>query len=353
MKRGKHLRHAGLHPRTLRAYETALSRFLKYVHKSKIDVSRSHRLDREVAEFINLAYQDDEPISYAGHLLSALKRYFPELRLKMPRSSQMYRNWQRCYIPQRATPASWQLVEAMMGVALQQSLPQLALLLALGFNCLLRTSEMLNLTHKHVVLRSNKKAMSVILSSSKTSQGNPQVVLVEDQLLIEFAETVLEAESSELLCSSSAPSFRTTFQSLLEVLKFPPESYYPYSLRRGGATWYFQETLSIDATVARGRWSSASTAKQYIDQGTAQLASLTWTKGQTALVRHWCKTGRKLRLRQRAKRSEICWGKGGYFFSFSFRWIWCSLANHWGFPLEGLFCLPVFYQPILVVWLRC
>lgn len=38
-----------------------------------------------------------------------------------------------------------------MGVAFHQGYDTLALLLALGFNCLLRTSEMLAITHKHVV----------------------------------------------------------------------------------------------------------------------------------------------------------------------------------------------------------
>ena len=67
----------------------------------------------------------------------------------LPRSSQLFRNWQRCYVPSRALPASWALVEALMGVAFSQQSRHLALLLALGFNCVLRTSEMLPLTHQH------------------------------------------------------------------------------------------------------------------------------------------------------------------------------------------------------------
>ena len=305
MKRSKHLKHAGLHPRTLKAYSTALGRFLDYINKRKLDVSKFHKLDHQVAEFINDAYQDDQPISTVGHLLSALKRYFPEVRLHLPRASQLYRNWQRCYHPERATPASWPLVEAMMGVALADSQPQLALLLALGFSCLLRTSEMLALTHKHVVFHPDGRAMSIILGSSKTSQGNPQVLLVEDGPLITFAQTVIDPTCSQLLWDGSSTHFRQRFQELLDQLQFSSGSYHPYSLRRGGATWFFQTSLSIDATVARGRWSAAATAKQYIDEGTAQLASLTWTKAQSARVRKWCQKCRKLRLRQKPKRSGV------------------------------------------------
>ena len=47
--------------------------------------------------------------------------------------------------------------------------------------------------------------------------------------------------------------FRDTFQQFLAALRFGPGSYLPHSLRRGGATWYYQATLSLDATVVRGR----------------------------------------------------------------------------------------------------
>ena len=88
MNRKRSLRFAGLHPRTLRAYRQALDRCLKFVKKRT-----------RLAEFIDLSYQEGEPLSYAGHLLSAMKRFHPELRLELPRSSQYFRNWQRCYTP--------------------------------------------------------------------------------------------------------------------------------------------------------------------------------------------------------------------------------------------------------------
>ena len=90
-------------------------------------------------------------MSYSGHLLSALKRFHPALRLELPIASQYFRNWQRCYVPTRAVPAHWELVEAMMGLAHSRGLRTFALLVALGFNARLRTSEMLSLSHQHLV----------------------------------------------------------------------------------------------------------------------------------------------------------------------------------------------------------
>ena len=184
--------YAGLHPRTLRAYRLALDRFLKYVNKHRLPLRNARSLDKQLAEFIDLSYQEGEPISYAGHLMSAIKRFHPQLRLSLPRSSQLFRNWQRCYVPSRALPASWDLVEGLMGLAFHDGQPTFALLLALGFNCLLRTSEMLSLTHRHVVFHPRRTGLSVVIPGSKTSQGNPQVLLVTDHQLVRLAKTIVQ-----------------------------------------------------------------------------------------------------------------------------------------------------------------
>ena len=298
MRRKNSLMYAGLHPRTLRAYRQALDRFLHFSNKRRLPLRRTKALDKELAEFIDTSYQEGEPISYAGHLLSAIKRFHPQLRLCLPRSSQYFRNWQRCYTPSRALPASWDLVEGMMGLAFHNGNDTFALLLALGFNCLLRTSELLSLTHKHVVFHPRRKGLSIVVPGSKTSQGNPQVLLVSDQPLVNFASLVVRPDSDSLLWHSGAHWFRRVFDSYLVQLHFRSGTYTPYCLRRGGATWYFQSSLSLDATVTRGRWSCSKTARQYIDEGTAQLAHASWSPSQRRTVTKWSRYLLKVRLRQ-------------------------------------------------------
>ena len=150
------------------------------------------------------------------------------------------------------------------GLAHSQQQPEFALLIALGFNALLRTSEMLSLSHQHVVPHRGGKGMSLIIPGSKTSQGNPQVLLVLDDALIACATSVLRPQEKALLWPHGPHCFRKLFAKLLCRLGFAEDDYTPYSLRRGGATWHFQSTLSVDATVARGRWSCSKTAKQYV-----------------------------------------------------------------------------------------
>lgn len=273
---------------------------MKHVKRRRLDIAKPHRLDRQLAEFIDLSYQEGEPMSYSGHLLSAIKRFHPELRLELPRASQYYRNWQRCYRPVRAIPAHWELVEALMGLALSQGQATFALLLAVGFNALLRTGELVGLTHRHLVIHDRGHGMSVILPGSKTSQGNPQVVLVQDRQLVSFAQSILEPRRKDLLWPPGPRQFRVQFAKMLTKLGFAPDDYSPYSLRRGGATWFFQSSLSMDATVARGRWSCSKTAKQYIDEGTSQLAQVFFTPLQRSRIRLWRLEG--MRLRQEGRK---------------------------------------------------
>ena len=89
---------------------------------------------------------------------------------------------------------------------------------------------------------------------------------------------------------------------LLRRLGFAEDDYTPYSLRRGGATWFFQSSLSLDATVARGRWSCNKTAKQYIDEGIFQLAQVSFTPVQRSRIRTWRLNF--LRLRQGGRKRK-------------------------------------------------
>ena len=114
---------------------------------------------------------------------------------------------------------------------------------------------------------------------------------------------------TDFLWVGSPSSFRSFWRKMLSLLEFSPDDYSPYGIRRGGATWFFLETGSMDATLARGRWTTAKTARQYIDDGTLALAKLVWTKVQRKAVRQWSTKATRLlrRLRQVQKRFLVIW----------------------------------------------
>jgi hypothetical protein len=268
-----HLRFAGLQRRSLSAYKLALERFLAFAHRSEYDVIDATDLDYTLAEYFNCMYQEGEPVSAAGHTLSGIKRFIPELRIQLPTASQYFRNWQRSHRPLRAVPIGWELLQAIMAaMCWDQGSVETALLLYVGLNCFLRTSEMLALQFCHLLPHHTKAELAVVKPFSKTSNGNAEILLVKDDHIWRLA---CYLKRRRTLTAPLWAGSRTTWARLLECFNFRPDDYTPYmtyGARRGGATWYFLETSSLDATLARGRWATSKTARSYIDDGTLTLA---------------------------------------------------------------------------------
>ena len=300
----RHLRFAGLQQRTLRAYRLSIDRFLVFSKIHRLPLRTSSQLDYAVAEFINSLYQEGDSLAQAGHLLSGLKRFYPSMRLQLPTASQFFRNWQRIHRPERAVPISWDLLQAMAALCLELGSPHVALMLYVGFFCFLRTSEMLSLQMLHLIPDSRSHRITVIIPFAKTSVGNPQVVLFHDHRIHQLLLTVQQARARQSFLWPSSPGrFRFLWHRLLEAFEFGPDDYSPYSIRRGGATWHFLRTSSMDATLQLGRWTCNRTARMYIDQGTLAMARFFWTTRQSNRVRKWALKGATYfrRLRQKIK----------------------------------------------------
>ena len=218
----KDLKFAGLSSGTLRAYRRALSQFLQFIKQKDVTMIRSSHLDKQLADYLNISFQEGEPMSHSGHLLSALKRFHPELRMKLPRATQYYRNWSKTYQPQRAVPMTWPLVEAMIGFSLCHKQPSVALLLGIGFDCFLRTSEIINVSPDRLILNSRASAVSLVIPTSKTSQGNAQVLQIQDPTLVNLVLHVTSRRAkSKPLWKHSSGRFRKHFERILCRLGFP------------------------------------------------------------------------------------------------------------------------------------
>ena len=57
--------------------------------------------------------------------------------------------------------------------------------------------------------------MSIIIPGSKTSQGNPQVILVLDESLIAYAASLIQPQEKGLIWSEGPRQFRQLFAKLL------------------------------------------------------------------------------------------------------------------------------------------
>ena len=66
----------------------------------------------------------------------------------------------------------------------------------------------------------------------------------------------------------------------MEGIGLDPSVYTPYCIRRGGATFDFIDSGSLDRALVRGRWQQLKTARIYIRQGEELLARLRFLAAQ-------------------------------------------------------------------------
>ena len=262
-------------------------------------------LDDLAAEYLNCMYQEGESVSAGGHLLSGIKRFMPDLRQVMPKASQYFKNWQKVHQPQRAIPVSWALLQAIAAVFWSQGSESTALMLYLGFQCFLRTAEMLALQYCHLLPHATKPEVAVVIPFAKTSHGNPQVLVVYGNHVWSLCCHLKNLNpSTQHLWRGQFADFHRSWKTAIECLGFAPEDYSPYGIRRGGATWHFLRHKSMDLTLARGRWSHSKTARLYVDDGTLTLAQSKWKASQKRGVKAWLKTSRDLFKRLRSVKKQ-------------------------------------------------
>ena len=114
----------------------------RYLRRENILLPRTFRkLDDVTANYVDHMFLDDEPIGYAGDLISGLSRFMPASRTRIPTTRLWFRNWKREVVSKRALPIPMKVMRGLAGLALALNRADLACLIPLGFLCFLRTGE--------------------------------------------------------------------------------------------------------------------------------------------------------------------------------------------------------------------
>ena len=124
------------------------------------------------------------------------------------------------------------------------------------------------------------------------------------------------------LCPS-ASVWRKMFKACLSDLSLSLFEFRPYSLRRGGSTFWFSRHGGLDRLLIAGRWQAARTARIYINEGLSVLAELHLPHKSLLPFSRVCHSQstppEPAHLSARAKRRKGGRGKGGgqdFFFRF-------------------------------------
>lgn len=138
---GIRLRDYSVAPKTKARYETAVARILPFLEAQ----STLEDIDGVLCDWVELQWVQGQPLNLIADCLSGLHFFWPQLRGLLRLAWRVFRSWRRIETPARAPPITVLLVRALVARAVQRQQLHFAALVSLGFHCLLRTGELLNL----------------------------------------------------------------------------------------------------------------------------------------------------------------------------------------------------------------
>ncbi|CAK0905717.1 unnamed protein product [Prorocentrum cordatum] len=267
------LRDARIKASTLARYRGAAQRFVDYLAANNlplpftwddIDICLQDYLEHLWAEGATKGEANDT-LSGVQHLLRTRRRY--------PGAWQLLTVWGRLEIPQRAPPMPAQVCTALAGWALSRGEVAFAAALLVAFHLCLRTGEALGLSGGVIFLKPcGRGAVSLPWTKTSCQKGAREQVTLDDPLVGAVAHAQLQRDSR--LWPGTTRAFHDLFRTGLQQIGCKHLALSPYSLRRGGATHEFLLSGDLSKVMLRGRWSSARTAKIYIQDGAAIIAEM-------------------------------------------------------------------------------
>ena len=241
-----------------------------------------------VCEWVQHIYSTGGKISLARHGILAVQTARRELKGKLGRPWDALKSWQLKLPLKSRVPMPEILLRAFFVFSLAEALTSskdldtlssfaFAILVRLGFHCLLRPAELLKLTAGDIRLpvsayEPRRAVVRLLDPKNRSSLGRFQFVMVDDESLVLWLEWFLAgADASARLWPGSSAKFAKRFRHTLARLGLLRLPITPGCLRPGGATRSFLEGSSISTLKYRGRWRQESSLEVYIQEAMSHL----------------------------------------------------------------------------------
>jgi integrase len=275
----------------LRRYSEAKDLFVDWLEMHGAWPTELGGYDDLVCEYLEELWEQGQPKALGGNTLSALQHFAPGLKGKLVAAWRLYGAWSKSEIPLRAPPMLKDVMLGLAGKAYLLGQPRVGICIVLGFQALLRTGELCSLKVRDVRFGTATALLHLGFTKSGHRRGEEETVICDDPVVVaELRRLLAGLPGEETVLGVAGPRFRVIFASLVSGLTMPHARLYrPYSLRRGGATFLYEVSSSLSAVTTRGRWSSSQTARQYINQASAEAQRQTLGPRDAALLRTWQK----------------------------------------------------------------
>ena len=233
-------------------------------------------MDPLVSDYLEFLWSNGSSRAEASNFLAGLQDFDPKLKHHLPGSWRLMKTWTVNEVPNRAPPLSEKLLHAMVGWARFHNHHSFALSLLVAFYALLRTGELLGLRARDVQMESASSPAVLCLGLTKSGKrhGAAESVTLGEIPVLRSLWRWKQHVPAHTFLTSKPHQWRQTFNDCLEGLQVTQWNFRPYSLRRGGATFFFIKQGSLDRILLLGRWSAVRTARIYINSGLAMLNDL-------------------------------------------------------------------------------
>ena len=280
------LRDLTVQPATKRRYSLAVDAFFSFLREEGQALPHDKSLlDPLVCDFLEHLWSSGAGRAQACDTLAGLQDLQPSVKGHLPGAWRLLKTWNVNEIPNRAPPLPEHIVQALAGWAFFKGWVAFGVSLLVGFYSMLRTGELLDIRSSAVLI--HNKQSQVLISLGLTKGGKRQGAAESVILGVDSAVNLVKkwkslVSGSNSLCPSPA-KWRSLFNDGLKALGCQEWGFRPYSLRRGGATFWFSKHQSLDKILVQGRWHTQKSARIYINEGVAMLASMQIPKNSSQI----------------------------------------------------------------------
>ena len=281
------LKQLTVQPSTRHRYEKAVDNFLLFLKNNNLSLpSERDLLDPLVCDYLEHLWSSGAGRALASDTVAGLQDFHPKLRHKLPGSWRLLKTWAINEAPNRAPPLPEHVVHAMCGWACFHGHYSFGVSLLVGFYGMLRTGEITNIRKSDFAEDVNQRKILLSLGLTKAGKrvGAAESVVLGFDVVVTVLKHWLTLAKGRGLMTPAPAKWRTLFNQCIEGLRITSYGFRPYSLRRGGATYWFSRHHSLDRLLVDGRWQAAKTARLYINEGLSVLAQINLPRKDSRLT---------------------------------------------------------------------
>eukprot|EP00438_Fugacium_kawagutii_P010156 Skav235744 [mRNA] locus=scaffold1612:147414:153104:- [translate_table: standard] len=249
------LRQLTVQPATRKRYDNAVSQFLVFLRREGQPLPRDKKLlDPLVCDYVEHLWSSGAGRALANDTLAGLQDSQPNLRGSLPGAWRLLKTWSINEVPSRAPPLPEHILQAMAGWAFFNKHFTFGISLVVGYYGMLRSGEIISLLSSHIMVSAQDSQLLVSLGMTKSGrrQGAAESVVLGVELAVKLVNCWKKQCPTVVRLASSPGKWRTLFHECLQALGLETFEFRPYSLRRGGATWWFQKHQNLDRILVQG-----------------------------------------------------------------------------------------------------